>query len=744
MDNSVISQLKEIEKRLDYPEQRLGKELAEPFPAAVSGARKLLYASQTEQAMSLVQPEVPFIQTGYENEFGHRSTSFKQLGFNCKVIGKIEKFSFNPGWHYFLIVYNEEENKLSVLERTSYQHRIEEYGYNNDVVYLDNKQLGDTLNKGDVWIKSTSFDEFNNRMDGVNLLCTYLATNLTTEDAIIISESGAKKMASNLISKEVIMVNENDIMLNVYGNDTIYKVIPDLLEPVQNNIIAALRRENKQESLFAQSYNNLRNVTMSDEKIIGGGRIVDINIYSNNPQLMVDSIYNSQLNVYYQNSLRYMQEIVQCVDEFKYTHPDVILDPLLDEMYTKSAQILSGYSINYKDSIFSNIIIELTMEEYNSLHEGDKLTNRYGGKGVISKIVPDELMPRRADGSYVELIFNQGSTTNRLNPAQLFEVELNGASSALLNYLSNGVSLPIDDSKKEDFVSSRLDTICEFLSIISPKESEEFRKFVESYPKDEQFLMMYNIVFNDPALIMSIMPIQENVTIDILNEIYKRFPMCKMQKALTKIKDSTGNFREIKTLNPLLIGHQYFYRLKQYGKEKFSVTSLSFTDNKNENSRNKSSGQNKGVFTNTPIRFGNMESGLFSHIGNTVNVMMLMLYSSSPHARRLTKKLLTDSPFKVNLKLDKESKSRKAEIFNVMLKAIGMKMVFIKRKKKKVAAFIRTNPVFKYLTEKEIKFLEENKDKIKIEHDKNGNPYFVGLPSGKKPAFVYSDKDDEK
>ena len=107
-------------------------------------------------------------------------------------------------------------------------------------------------------------------------------------------------------------------------------------------------------------------------------------------------------------------------------------------------------------------------------------------------------------------------------------------------------------------------------------------------------------------------------------------------------------------------------------------------------------------------------------------------------------KIVTDSPFKVNLKLDKESKSRKAEIFNVMLKAIGMKMVFIKRKKKKVAAFIRTNPVFKYLTEKEIKFLEENKDKIKIEHDKNGNPYFVGLPSGKKPAFIYFDKDDEK
>ena len=45
MDNSVLDQLKEVEKRIDYPEQRLGKELAEPFPAAVSGARQLSYAS---------------------------------------------------------------------------------------------------------------------------------------------------------------------------------------------------------------------------------------------------------------------------------------------------------------------------------------------------------------------------------------------------------------------------------------------------------------------------------------------------------------------------------------------------------------------------------------------------------------------------------------------------------------------------------------------------------------------------
>lgn len=740
MDNSVLAQLKEVDKRIDYPEQRLGKELAEPFPAAVSGARKLLYSSQTEQAMSLIHPEVPFIQTGYENEYGRRSTSFKELGFDGVVVNKIEKFSFNPGWHYYLLVYVPDQNKLTVLERVTYHHRTEEYGYNNDVVYLDSKQLDDKLKKGDVWIKSTSTDEFNNRMDGVNLLTTYLATNLTTEDAIIISKSGAKKMASNLISTETIMVNENDIMLNIYGNDSIYKVIPDLLEPVHNNIVAAIRRENKSEALYAQSYDRLREITMSDEKIIGGGRIVDINVYSNNPQLMTESIYNSQLNIYYQDSLRFMQELVQAVESVKHQYPGVILDPKLDMLFTKAYQICNDFKIDYNDSIFSNIIIELTMEEHNDVHEGDKLTNRYGGKGVISKIFPDELMPKRADGSPVELIFNQGSTPNRLNPAQLFEVELNSASSALLSFIAKHSSNPIEN--KSEFVEYSLNTICEFISFISKKQAEDFRKYIMDHAEDDRFMMMHNIVFNDPAIVLSIMPIQENVTIDTLDKIYKRFPMCKMRKALTVIKDSTGDYREVQTLNPMLIGYQYFYRLKQYGKEKFSVTSLSFTDNKNENSRNKSAGQNKGVFTNTPIRFGNMESGLFSHIGNTINVMMLMLYSSSPHARRLTKKLLTDSPFKINLKLDKNSKSRKAEIFTVMLKAIGIRLLFVKRTLKKKAAFIRTKSAFKALSKEEIDYLISHKDDIKILHDEKGNPYYTGLPTNKR-AFVITDKDDD-
>ena len=50
---------------------------------------------------------------------------------------------------------------------------------------------------------------------------------------------------------------------------------------------------------------------------------------------------------------------------------------------------------------------------------GSKVTNRYGGKGVISKILPDDQMPVMVDGTsgekrVVEVVMNPYSTINRI------------------------------------------------------------------------------------------------------------------------------------------------------------------------------------------------------------------------------------------------------------------------------------------------------------------------------------------
>ena len=56
--------------------------------------------------------------------------------------------------------------------------------------------------------------------------------------------------------------------------------------------------------------------------------------------------------------------------------------------------------------------------------EGDKLSGRFGNKGVISKILPDNEMPVNTNGEPVEIMLNPVGIVSRTNSAQLAEAAL--------------------------------------------------------------------------------------------------------------------------------------------------------------------------------------------------------------------------------------------------------------------------------------------------------------------------------
>jgi DNA-directed RNA polymerase beta subunit len=58
------------------------------------------------------------------------------------------------------------------------------------------------------------------------------------------------------------------------------------------------------------------------------------------------------------------------------------------------------------------------------LQIGDKLSNRYGGKGVIAHIVPDNEMIRDEHDRPVDLLFTSAGVVSRINPAQIIETAL--------------------------------------------------------------------------------------------------------------------------------------------------------------------------------------------------------------------------------------------------------------------------------------------------------------------------------
>lgn len=66
----------------------------------------------------------------------------------------------------------------------------------------------------------------------------------------------------------------------------------------------------------------------------------------------------------------------------------------------------------------------VTVKTAEPMRVGDKLSARFGNKGVVAKIVPQNQMLHRDDGAPVDMLFTSASIVSRINPAQLTEVAL--------------------------------------------------------------------------------------------------------------------------------------------------------------------------------------------------------------------------------------------------------------------------------------------------------------------------------
>lgn len=66
-------------------------------------------------------------------------------------------------------------------------------------------------------------------------------------------------------------------------------------------------------------------------------------------------------------------------------------------------------------------LVAASIRTNEALQIGDKLSNRYGAKGVIAMIVPDHQMVRNEKDQPIELLFTSAGVVSRINPAQIVE-----------------------------------------------------------------------------------------------------------------------------------------------------------------------------------------------------------------------------------------------------------------------------------------------------------------------------------
>lgn len=692
---NLVSKAQEIQSKLPCMDYTLGKGLLQPFNNTNSGSRKIMQGVQKEQTIQIVNAEPPLIETGYENQFGEYSSSYVVSDQNYTCIRKVFK---NPQY-YYMIAYDTTNQVLHCFRRKSYEHLTENYGYSINNEYLDTLGPNGTIKKGDVIFKSESMDQYNNRCDGINITTAYIACALTTEDPIVLSESAAKRFTSPFFSKIQVIINDNDILLNLYGVGNEYKSFPDIGEKVKDGILCAVRRERKDdEALYAQSYDMLRQLTMSDECLIskGNGTVIDIDVYCNNPD-KINSIYNSQVAKYYKRQMEFYQGIVDTVESFMHTHTEAKMSYDMSKLYTMCRDAINGVPF-IKDKVFNNIVMEVVVKEDKPLRVGDKITDRYGGKGVISAIFPDNLMPmyqRYGKWYSVDAIYNSSTVVDRENPGQLFETELTFIASKILDRINKyweSLAPIYADTTMEKAVTYAEELIYKYLNIVSPNEAASYHNLIRTETLESRYMFVVSCLEID-GIVTVVRPISDNMRLDVLKTLYNTFDWITQDDIYILQRCSNGQYRRIMARRPLVVGKKYIYRLKQIAEEKFSAVSLASTNIKSENTKTKANKLHKSPIPKTPVRMGSMEIGNLCHadVGQVVSAIMLL--SSSPGARRLHEELLTGDPFDINIRLDNEVTSRSAEIVNAYLKTMGLRLVFKKSPKKFLKAVIM-NPVY--------------------------------------------------
>ena len=721
---NLAKYIADAESRIPDQNHALGKGLLQPFRGTNSGSRAIMQNVQLDQRLALINPEPPIISTGHEKRFGEKSSNYIVNESNKIVIDKISKYPWDTSdtRRAYVITLDPVTNEIDILERKPYEHVSESFGYTYNSSYIDNLMVGDIIPEGKIVTKTRSFDDNNLRQDGLNLRVIYVASGLTTEDPVIVSQSTADRFASPLIDTIRVMINDNDILLNLFGGDKIneYKTFPDIGEEVTGGILCCIRREKKdEEALFAQSWERLKTPMVSDEPYsINGGRVVDVDVFCNNPEALRQSVYNQQILKYYEVNKEFCTNVVKCVK------------PLLNKGCTPSYRL--GVFLEYcedvmndtqyiNEKVFNNIIMDITVMRVIPLHKGDKITDRYGGKGVVSEIVEDDKMPKIeiAPNLYepVDIVYNKCTCVNRLNPGQLFEVSLTYISEKLLEFIA-------DNNVQHAEAASM---IYKYLQIVSPMEAESFMTTYEHMiDEDKEFFI--NSIVNDSFIYLVCNPF-DTMGLDTLRALYTEFPFIKQAKVLVKQEDSNGNLRDVPTSRLLTAGHKYIYRLKQFAEEKFSVVSLASTNIRGENTKSKASKQHKILFPSTPVRFGEMEWGDLIHISAVEQmIQILMLLSTSPGARRLCENLLTGDPLKMDVQLDNNSTSRSAEIAAAYLKTMGLKLNIKKIPKKRggalrhvVSRLPKDKPPLEVVRRLPYDILEKDMDRILIANSESVN-----------------------
>lgn len=690
------------------------------FPEGVDSSRLYMFSSNLKQFLTMMNPDVPHIMTGYENIFGKESHGYKKMKGTWEIRKIIPKYQGKQVYCMFL--YNPETNTWDVVEKQMAENLTEKFGFAYNTKVMDHLKEGDVIHD-EVLYKSTSYDEHMNYRMGKNARVMYVTDNATIEDAIKLRRGWAKGVQSVEVDEVRVSINSNDILKNVYGAPGEYKCFPEVGEYVKDSTVCAVARVNLNHAIFDFQDKRLRTISDTDVEYFAPkhSMIYDIDVYYNGDDEFPNNIFYQQLKKYYDMECEYADMVSAMCEEIEESGANYT--PQVSYIHAKYQHFTDReYKWKDKDRAFANLVVVFKTIAVVDLEEGFKLTGRYGDKGIISKItnagmqetgkpaeafnaIVDNIVDQLSDDNNPEvmkenakevqfvddcdmpyyitedgekvvtdILLNSSGSIRRLNTDQLYEVEI--------NFIAEQLQRKI---KKLESIEEKAAIIFRFLELLNLEENQFFLKMWNSW--DQTFdVDGFKVHFLDEqAKEDFVKDVEENgfyivkrpdshMRYDCLKKIYDEWPEINPYDVYIDLFEIKGK----KIMRPAVIGSKYMLLLKQTSNKNFSARSTGRTDKKQVPAKSNDKKSNLAPYSRSPIKIGETHN-LFAAVSGLTIAEHNLFTRSSPIARKSLDRILKASgdPFDIQkLKVEDNFTNINADILEAYLKGIGIRLEF--------------------------------------------------------------------
>jgi len=496
-----------------------------PFCEHDDQTRLQMASSQMRQAIMLKEFDQPMIKSGCETLYTDHTQFIKRAKKNGEVVHLDEK--------YLMVVY---EDKTVDIFDVAYRNIYVEH---MDIMKLY-VNVGDKFKVGEILAESNYVEDGEIHF-GKNLLTgvmVYYGHNY--EDGIIISDRlvNDETLTSVHFKDLSFTIPPNKVLLSLSESE--YKPLPTTLERITQGDPYAIMKTLSGDDLYSIF---LEPTKLEAEKSY---IIPSIKIFANE--------WNQDIPQYKEWVIKTIEK--QKEKEFKLR--SIIKEKLPRDQAVKfirenDLEIFSfiGKYKNKKEKI-NGISVVMSGIYIRSIKVGDKIANRHGNKGVISRIVPHKMMPQLEDGRHLDICINPLGIISRMNIGQLFELHL---SMALYN-LQQTLTKMLDEKTQNQIKKYLLD----FIKIVDKtKEGWYQKQFEEQLP---------NVI--------------DKSFIDSLSLIQPPFESCHIEDLEKALEYTQTGFKykiydpiaRKYLLNEVAVGYIYFLRMVHIAEEKLAARGI--------------------------------------------------------------------------------------------------------------------------------------------------------------------------